>query len=122
MKIEEEEEPTLTFEQIAKDASERLNTNVRSYRLKQMEQLHPTYSKDSNMEFAREMYRLIGFSYLGSQKKLDLLRQNIINEFNQAEQNAEDMLLVQKAASNFQKALGDQNGEVIHELYTAMRK
>lgn|ERR1719469_890631 len=65
-----EEDPQRSFEQIARDASERLGTNIRNYRRKELESLHPAYSRDSNMEFVKEMYRLIGFSYLRSQQKL----------------------------------------------------
>lgn len=65
--VKDEEELLRSFEQIAKDASERLGTNIRNFRRKELESLHPAYSRDSNMTFVREMYRLIGFSYLRGQ-------------------------------------------------------
>ena len=49
------------------------------------------------------------------------MRKNLLKAFDKAEVTEDDML-VQKAAQNFQKALGDKNGEVIHELYNTMRK
>ena len=60
-----------TFEQIAKDASEKLYKHkMREYRRRELESLHPTYDREANIKFVRELYRLIGFSYLRRQQLL----------------------------------------------------
>ena len=43
---------------------------MRVYRRRELESLHPTYDREANIMFVRELYRLIGFSYLRRQQKL----------------------------------------------------
>jgi len=78
--------------------------------------LHPRYTPDNDAAFVKELYRLKGFAYLRNQQKM------VSMHGNGNEQGTEDQLYIVKAASNFQKALGPSDGQVIHKLYNKMRK
>jgi len=101
-----DEEEQKTFEQLAKEASERIYQR----RVNKMQagdeddedELHPKYSLQEERAFIKEMYRLKGLAYLRNEiiKKPD----QQINDKTSVEQQ----LNVLKAATNFQKALGNK--------------
>lgn len=111
-------EPEKSFSQLAKEAAEQLSKNKKTIPSTQVissDDLHPNYNDDNNNAFIREMYRLKGFAYLRNQQKFLSMQDG-------KKDTDEQQLYVVKAASSFQKALGQNDGTVIHKLYKMMRK